>query len=110
MAKMLGDVTVSVGGEEYRLRLTMRGIATLQDEFGKNLDPILNLQPGDLPHFGVCIRVVELALKRYHPDASPDVADDILTQDMGIFGQLLEAAFPQGDGQSADGKKTQAAG
>lgn len=105
MAKMLGEVTASVGGETYRLRLTMRGIATLQDEYGQNLDPILSLADGELPHFGVCLRVVELALQRYHPDAGPDVADDILTQDMGIFGQLLEAAFPQAEAQPGRGKK-----
>ena len=109
MAKMLGDVNVSVGGQEYCLRLTMRGIATLQDEFGQNLEPILALQPGELPHFGVCLRVVELALKRYHPDAGPDVADDILTQDMTIFGTILEAAFPQSEVEAHE-KKMKAAG
>lgn len=109
MAKMLGEVNVSVGGESYCLRLTMRGIATLQDEYGQNLEPILALKKGELPHFGVCLRVVELALQRYHPEAGPDVADDILTQDMAIFGTLLEAAFPQAEVQAQE-KKIRAAG
>lgn len=104
MAKMLGEVNVSAGGKTYCLRLTMRGIATLQDEYGQNLAPILNLQPGELPHFGVCLRVIELALQRHHPEAGPEVADDILTQDMGVFGELLEAAFPQAEAQSEAGK------
>ena len=110
MAKMLGEVNVSVGSETYCLRLTMRGIATLQDEYGQNLEPILGLKEDQLPHFGVCLRVVELALQRYHPDAGPEVADDILTQDMGIFGQLMEAAFPQAEAQAVEGKKKKAAG
>jgi len=110
MAKMLGEVNVSVGNDRYCLRLTMRGIAALQDEYGQNLDPILNIKEGELPHFGVCLRVVELALHRYHPEAGPDVADDILTQDMAIFGQLLEAAFPQAEVQSDGEKKKKAAG
>lgn len=110
MAKMLGEVDVSVGSKNYCLRLTMRGIATLQDEYGQNLSPILGIKDGELPHFGVCLRVVELALQRYHPDAGPDIADDILTQDMAIFGQILEAAFPQSDGQALEGKKKKAAG
>jgi hypothetical protein len=109
MAKMLGEVNVSVGGKEYCLRLTMRGIATLQDEFGQNLDPILSLKEGELPHFGICLRVVELALQRHHPEAGADVADDILTQDMTIFGKLLEAAFPQAEVQAHE-KKMKAAG
>lgn len=110
MAKMLGEVNVSVGGESYCLRLTMRGIAALQDEYGQNLEPILGIKEGELPHFGVCLRVVELALHRHHPDAGPEVADDILTQDMGIFGELMQAAFPQADAQAVEGKKIRAAG
>jgi hypothetical protein len=105
MAKMLGEVDVSVGGKEYCLRLTMRGIATLQDEFGQGLEPILNIKPGELPHFGVCLRVVELALKRHHPDATADDADDILTQDMAIFGKVIEAAFPVPEDDTAGKKK-----
>jgi hypothetical protein len=110
MAKMLGDLTVSVGGQEYCLRLTMRGIATLQDEFGQNLEPILNVKAGQLPHFGVCLRVVELALKRYHPEAGPEVADDILSEDMMIFGRLLDTAFPAVEGDVDAEKKVKAAG
>lgn len=109
MAKMLGEIDVNVGGESYCLRLTMRGIATLQDEYGKNLEPILALKKNELPHFGICLRVVELALHRHHPDAGPDVADDILTQDMTIFGTLLEAAFPQAEVEDAE-KKMKATG
>lgn len=105
MAKILGEVDVTVGGKEYCLRLTMRGIATLQDEFGQGLEPILNIKPGELPHFGVCLRVVELALKRHHPDATADDADDILTQDMAIFGKVIEAAFPVAEEQAKPGKK-----
>jgi hypothetical protein len=68
----------------------------LQDEYGQNLEPILAIKDGELPHFGVCLRVVELALQRYHPDAGPDVADDILTQDMGyLSGSCLRRLFPK---------------
>jgi hypothetical protein len=105
MAKMLGEVDVTVGGKEYCLRLTMRGIAALQDEYGQGLEPILNIKAGELPHFGVCLRVVELALKRHHPEATADDADDILTQDMTIFGKVIEAAFPVPEEDDAPGKK-----
>lgn len=95
MTNPMGELTVTVGGKEYNLRLTMRSIAVLQQEYGQELAPVLGLAPGALPDFGVCLRVVDLALRKHHPDLEGDVADDILTQDMTIFGRLIQAAFPQ---------------
>jgi hypothetical protein len=113
MAVAFGEVDVEHGGKTYTLRLTMRGVAALQDEFGQNLDPILSLKSGQLPHFGVCLRVVELALQKHHPDATKDLADDILSDDMGVFARVIAAAFPQPDaaasGGAEPGKRTAAA-
>jgi hypothetical protein len=94
MASILGELEVTHGGATYRLRLTMRGIATLQDEFGNDIGGILDMSEGGIPNMNICLRVVELALKRFHPDADADLADDILSDDMSIFGKLIAAAFP----------------
>lgn len=113
MAVAFGEIDVDHNGKVYSLRLTMRGLASLQDEFGHNLDPILSLKPGQLPHFGVCLRVVELALQKHHPDATKDLADDILSDDMGVFARVIAAAFPQPEATAANepkpGKRTAAA-
>lgn len=109
MAKALGEIDFDLDGETYCLRLTMRGIATLQDEYGQDLAPILDLKPNQLPHFGVCLRVVELALAKHHPDAGAETADDILSDDMGIFGRIIAAAFPTPEPEAKPGKKKAAA-
>lgn len=108
MANITGEITTTVAGKEYVLRLTMRGLATLQDEYGQDLAPILSVKPGQMPHFGICLRLVELALKKRHPDATPDLADDILTEDPEIVGRIIQAAFPDADSKAAG--KQRAAG
>lgn len=105
MAKAIGEVIISAGGKEYTLRLTMRSLAILQDEFGQDLAPIIGLKPGQMPHFGICLRMVELALQKHHADvASPVLADDILTGDMAVVGRLIEAAFPDASAGDQTGK------
>jgi hypothetical protein len=114
MSQIMGEInTTTPDGTHYRLWLTMRAVATLQDEFGQDLAPIVNLREGDLPHFGACLRVVELALKRHHPDAGPDIADDLFSADPTLFGRLIQAAFPPSVAENSDApapKKTKAAG
>lgn len=108
MAAILGELTVHNAGKDYCLRLTMRSIAQLQDEYGQGLMPLLGMKDGELPHFGICLRLVELALKKHHPDAGPELADDILTADIGVVGRLIAAAFPDMEGNT--GGKPEAVG
>jgi hypothetical protein len=108
MAKAVGEVIAKVGGQEYCLRLTMRSLATLQDEYGQALAPITAVKPGEIPQFGVCLRMIELALKKHHPEADASVADDIFTDDMEIIGRLLAATFP--DIEDKSGGKPKATG
>lgn len=117
MSAFTGELTEIFGNTEYRLVLGLRGIAALQAEFGKNLDPILSMmgQGGDasenkaLPDFTVLFRIVALALDRCHKEdaANMDVIEGLLAQDMSLPGRLIAAAFPQADaGGDAAGKAT----
>lgn len=108
MAAILGELNVTCAGADYCLRLTMRGIAQLQDEYGQGLEPLLGMKDGVMPHFGICLRLVEIALKKHHPDAGPELADEILTADVGVVGRLIAAAFPDPEGNA--GGKPEAAG
>lgn len=95
MAKAMGETLVKVAGREYRLRLTMRSLAVLQDEFGVDLLPILEMDKGGIPDMRFCLRLIELALQKHHgEEATPDLADDILSEDMEILGSVIAAAFP----------------
>lgn len=95
MAKIVGDVEVMLDGVTYTLHMGMREIAALQEQFGDELTPFLvPPKAGGLPKFGAYLRMVELALCRYHKDAAPIVAEDILAANLTIVPQLLAAAFP----------------
>jgi len=109
MAQVMGELDATVGDVTYRLRLTMRGIAQLQDEYGLDLEPILGIKEGHMPNFGACLRVVEIALQRYHADAGVDAADDILSADMSVFGRLISVAFPDAQKDGDAQKKRKAA-
>lgn len=124
MSAFTGELTEVLGNTEYRLVLGLRGIATLQTEFGKNLDPIMNMmgqggkagEGGEavenkaLPDFSVLFRIVALSLERCHKDdaANMDVVEGLLGQDMSLPGRLIAAAFPQADGGGDTAGKTTA--
>ncbi|SCY61525.1 hypothetical protein [Paracoccus tibetensis] len=99
MNAITGEVVVTARGETYRLCLGMIGLAQLQKEYGQHLGPItdLDLKEGELPDFSVMVRVVDLALDRYHPEHDKWVADDILREDLSTFLRLVEGAFPEPD-------------
>jgi hypothetical protein len=126
MAEITGEITATFGGTSYRLVLGMRGLALLQAEYGLDLAPILG-NPGEappedpaegvdpaeaaepdaaqaaqrLPDIGALIRVVEVSLARYHPNADPYLGSDLLQADMSLAPRLIFAAIPQGDEDAA---------
>lgn len=108
MARAIGEIDVVSGGKTYCLRLTMKSLAVLQDEFGQDLGGIMNMKAGALPNLKLCLRMIELGLQKHHPDASADLADEIATADMSVIGRLISAAFP--DAEVQDGGKPKAAG
>jgi hypothetical protein len=104
MAKPIGDIEVALDGATYTLHMGFRELGVLQSEFGRNLVPLL-VKPddGELPDLAAYLRVVEVSLRRYHPQAAPTVADDIMAADIGIVAKLLAAAFPDALKSGADG-------
>lgn len=113
MAKKMGELLVKHEGKEYRLCLTNRGIGVLQDEFGREMSAFMPAD-GGVPSFAAIVRVVEIALQKYHgEEATPDLADDLLGSDRKVFGDLLAVTFPElkaGTGgkkpKAVTGKKT----
>jgi len=100
MADITGTLRATLGGAEYTLRLTMRGIAMLQSEFGPDLGGLLSgkFQDGAIPDFNIVLRVVEVALAKGMPDLTADrlreIADDLVTSDQTIVARIMQAAFP----------------
>lgn len=92
-ARIDGAVIRNVGGVEYRLRLLPSGIADLQDEFGQHFLALLDVAENELPPFKLVVRIVERALPRGTEDPA-GVADEIVAGDLGVFGEIIHAAFP----------------
>ena len=94
---MTGAVQVKHGGVSYQLRLTMRGIAELQAEFGRDIAGLLSGRDGDIPDFNAVLRLIEVALLKGTPsiDATTTsiVAEDIAT--IELVGKVVQAAFPE---------------
>ncbi|RJL13690.1 hypothetical protein [Paracoccus siganidrum] len=110
-AQITGEITASFEGREYRLMLGLRGIARLQEEYGKELTPLMEMSEGNsIPDMNVLLRVVDIALMRHHDDVGEDVAEGLLMQDMDLPGKLLAAAFPTVEDAGGNGKGKRRAG
>lgn len=130
MSEITGEVTAKLGGKTYRLYLGMRGIGQLQQEFGKDLAPIMEAAGGmpeadgdgaatttSLPDLHALIRVVEVSLSRFHSDETDEyLAGDLLQADIGLAPRLIFAAIPQASddtvpsGPASRGRKAAPAG
>jgi hypothetical protein len=100
MADVTGTVRVTHDGAEYTLRLTMRGFAKLQAEFGRDLGGLLTKQQTEtIPDYNTVLRIVEVALETGMPKLEPDrvvaIADELVTADQSLFGRVFEGAFPE---------------
>ena len=106
MAQITGVVTAAHGGTEYSLILGMAGLARLQQEYGKDLAPLMAMfEEGQMPDFAVLLRVTELALQRHHPEADSHLADDLLAADITVAVRVINAAFEGLQAQGGQGGK-----
>jgi hypothetical protein len=104
MADITGSLTVEHGGRSYSLRLTMRGLASLQAEFGNSLGGMLDGEANAIPNFALLLRIVEVALGNV--DDKEQVADALLSDDVTIVERIMAASFPAlVDGASGNGKR-----
>lgn len=106
MADVTGTHYHEHAGTRYAFRLTMRGLATLQAEFGRDIAGILSGGNG-IPDFAAILRIVEVALERGTPSLSPDQVKE-LAEDMAngdLVGAIVKAAFPDAqEDQGGNGK------
>lgn len=111
-ANPTGTIREEFEGKSYDLRLTMRGIASLQATYGNNVAGLLDGTAGDVPNFAALIDLVSLALQRgskLPKEEAEDIADAMLTADTMIVGRIIAAAFPN-EATEGNGKKRKKAG
>lgn len=99
MAQINGVVQVRHGGKSYSLILGMSGLAKLQREYDQSLSIFQEMEEeGKVPDFGALLRVVEIGLERFHGDADPYLADDLMRAKPELPVELVNAAFATMDG------------
>uniref|UniRef100_UPI0040482988 hypothetical protein n=1 Tax=Yoonia sp. TaxID=2212373 RepID=UPI0040482988 len=98
MVDPTGTIHEDFQGKSYDLRLTTRGIATLQDKYGNNVAGLLDGTAGDLPKFGALLDLVSVSLQKgskISVEEADEIADEMLTHDTEIVGRIISAAFPE---------------
>ena len=115
MSDITGTIHEVYDGKSYDLRLTMRGIATLQSEYGNNVTGLFDGSAGDspdspsLPDFNALLSLVSISLQKGNgmdAGAADELADDLLTKDPEIVSRIISAAFPdQKEQKSGNVKK-----
>lgn len=114
MADITGTVRARHDGRVYEMRLTMRSLAVLQDKHGDNIAGLLDGSAGSTPNLTALIDMVSLALQKGSGMAASDaddVADELLTADVGIIEKVIRATFPNAtvEGARGNGRKPKAA-
>lgn len=108
MADVTGVCREEFGGEVYRLRLTMLGLAALQDAHGPSIAGLLDGSAGKTPSFRALVDVVSQALQKGEnmpKDQAVELADAMVTADTDVVVRVLAAAFPEASaGASGNGK------
>lgn len=105
MADVTGALHHEFAGRTYCLRITMLGLAALQDQYGDDIggllsgkfDPSEDGKPAPIPPFRIMVDLVKVALikgEKMTDDEALELADDMATdqRDLGVL--ALRAAFP----------------
>lgn len=98
-----GDVEITIGGERFILRYTMRALAVLQQKIGRErFGELLDGSTGVFADFEV-LEAMLLAGLRYHHGETPsvggrDIMDELNLASMSVLsasmGEAIVASFP----------------
>jgi hypothetical protein len=106
MADPRGLLKLTAGGKEYRLHFGMSVLADLQTQHGQDVLQRLDTGNGAAPDLNIVIDLFLLALQRHHADeASRYLVDDLLAENDGALGRMMQAAFPDVQDSPGNGKR-----
>lgn len=95
-----GEIDFVFEGTKYRLRLDMNVMASFEALTGKNaLDLFEQVEEGaedarTLPTISEMRAMLFCALERDHPDATLELAGDMMSEDQQLLFRLIDAAAP----------------
>lgn len=92
-----GTIHETFDGSARALRLTMAGLARVQQDHGSAVAALLNGVEVS-PSLSMCLMLVSVALQkgeRMSAAEADELADEMFTADPAILERLLTAAFPE---------------
>lgn len=111
MNRFRGDASVTVDGVTHRLRLDFNALANFEALTGKDALVVLSDFEGGQYSVTDLRNLVLAMLQRDNPDATAELAGDILSEGIEVLNRLLAAAMPaQADDPEPPGKRTRARG
>lgn len=119
MADVTGALRHEFGGRTYCLRITMLGLADLQDKYGEDIGGFLSGKfdtpedgsPAVIPPFRIMVDMVKVALMKGEnmtESEALDLADDMTTANRDLGMLAMQAAFPPEKAGNAPARKRKA--
>lgn len=99
MSRFLGEGEVTAGGQTWRLRLDMNVLADLEERTGRNPVELLAEMDKGNPSPSTLRKLCHAMLHRHHPEAGPEIAGDILSENTAQFLAVVMAAVPEAKGR-----------
>lgn len=111
--KFKGEATATVDGVTYTLRCDFNAMCAFEEATGQDaMTAFAGFEQGAAST--LTMRAMMLAfLGKYHPDATKEIAGEILSDDLDVLTRVMTAAMPDaaevGDAGNAPAKATKAA-
>lgn len=97
--RFLGEITTEVDGQTYKLRLDFNAMAEFEDATGKEAFAVFAAFENGKASVKDMRAILWAGLREHHPDVDMKGAGAILSHDVDILRQLLEACMP-GEGEA----------
>lgn len=109
--RICGEISATLDGQSYTLRMDFNALCAFEEETGQTaMGALRAFEDGDIS-FGAMRSLTRVCLTRHHPDTSPDLAGDLLSEDPDLLSRLVAAAFPEAadiEGDDQEPGKTKA--
>lgn len=102
-----GEAEAVLDGRSFRLVLDFNAMCELEDMTGRTAPEIMAEFDAGKVSFKSLRAVCLAALRRHHPEATPQDAGDLLSADMDLPARLIAATMPEAAGAPA-GKRPRA--
>ncbi|MCJ8139515.1 hypothetical protein [Falsirhodobacter halotolerans] len=105
--RFLGEVTVELDGETYTLRMDMNAMILFEDMTGKDPFKAFEMAEEGNADMRLLRSIGHAMLMKHHPDATIELAGEIISSDINAIGRALQAASPEvgtGSGVKPAGK------